>query len=547
MKKNVVMMLSFLLAVVLVFTACSNNGGNKPSTSPTVKETEKNVEKDTEVKEEVIKLTAYMSSFGDDPRETELYKLWKEKMEAHVGKKLDIEWIYIHNDDYVQKLKLKLASGEAADIMSGPGTEDAEMVYQFGNQGALLDIAPYIDEYAPNFKKFLEGTKYADKTLKTPEGKMFFFGDGFVNDTGLVGSAYGSMYRFDIFKKHDIKVPETWDEFYDAAKKLKELYPDVYPVNAQGWPKFPSTFFYTNHTNGDIYWNGEKYVYGPSEEAFKEGITFIRRLYEEKLLDPEFLTQSQDQLTQKTTTGKTFMIPFAWLGWDKQYSVADQGVVWGGAILPKNEKYGEPWMQGAALTGKFLYPNYGTMISEKTKHPEIMVQLLDYQYSDEMIELMHFGVEGKTFEVKDGKKVLINPDGEFKVQAEFGNGAPYTRQGFVYAPQNYSSDIAHYAKMPFFGDGQYLEITPQEGTGKFHAGEEAIPPWDVAPIIRLSKEDEAQKAQIMTAVKTFVDESITKFILGNKDIKEWDQFQAEILKVGDYQSIVDKMNEQVNK
>ncbi|OUS76005.1 hypothetical protein B1748_14425 [Paenibacillus sp. MY03] len=542
MKKKMGLILSIVLAVTLVLAGCSQNNNN-PSNQPS--NTNSGSDATSTPAEETIKITAYMSSFGDDPKDTELYKLWKEKMEAYIGAKLDIKWIYVNSDDYPEKVKLTLASGDTPDIMSG--VKDAEVMFQFGNQGSLLDIAPYLDEYAPNYKSYLESTKFVDKSMYTPDGKMYFFGDGFLNDTGFSGSAYPSLYRFDIFEKHNIKIPENWDEFYDAAVKLKELYPDSYPVNSQEWPKFIDALALSNHTKNDIYWNGEKYVFGPAEDSFKEGLEFIRRLYDEKLLDPEFLSQSQDQLQAKVTTGKSFMLPIAWGGWWEKYSVPDQGVEWGAAVNPKNEKYGDQWVLGPALLGKTIYANYGVMVSKKTKYPELIVKMLDYQYSPEMVELMHWGVEGKTYQVVNGEKEFINKNGDWKELSDFGLAEPWTRQGFVFAPQNYSSDYIRYKDVKFFGDGKIEEMRPQEGMGKYTNPETAIAPYEVAPVLRLSKEDEAKKAQVMTAVTTYVDENIYKFLLGERDLSEWDAFKTELSNIGDYQSIVDMMNAQISK
>ncbi|MFD2114904.1 extracellular solute-binding protein [Paenibacillus yanchengensis] len=560
MKRNVKVMLSVMLAVMLVLTACAKGGGGneKPSNSPsTPAETSAPVEGNKENNDkkwpEKVTVKAYMSSFGDDSTNTEIQQEWLRRMQEHVGAELDIKWTYVHNDDYKDKVKLMAQSGGGHDIMSG--TKDNDIMFQLGNQGALLDIAPYIDEYAPNYKKYLEANEHIRKSVTTADGKMYFFGDGFLNNTDMVASAYGPMYRFDIFQKHDIKIPETWEEYYEAAKKLKELYPDVYPVNAQEWPPFQDAHFYSNHTQPDIYWNGTEFVFGPGEESFKEAFEFIAKMYNEKLLDPEFSTQTQDQLQEKATNGKVFMIPFAWLGWKEKYAVEADGVVWGGARTPKNEKYGEPYMLGPSLPGTVLYPNYGTMISADTKYPELMVSLLDYQYEESMIELIHWGIEGKTYEVVNGEKVKIDLGDDAALQNKLGYGplATITRPGFVFSPQYYATDVAGYRvpekMMPFFANGEYLEgvMAPQDGTAQAYAGEAAIPTWETAPQIRLSKDQEAQKIQTMTAVKTYLEEGLFSFVLGQRSFDEWDKFQEELKAVGDYQAIVDMMNEEAKK
>ena len=36
--------------------------------------------------------------------------------------------------------------------------------------------------------------------------------------------------RVDVFEKNGLEVPKTYDELYESCKKLKEIYPDIYPI-----------------------------------------------------------------------------------------------------------------------------------------------------------------------------------------------------------------------------------------------------------------------------------------------------------------------------
>ena len=54
------------------------------------------------------------------------------------------------------------------------------------------------------------------------------------------------LYREDVFKMHNLKVPETFDELYDVCKKLKSIYPDSYPLctrSAADWFDVPVSSF----------------------------------------------------------------------------------------------------------------------------------------------------------------------------------------------------------------------------------------------------------------------------------------------------------------
>ncbi|MGN7360527.1 extracellular solute-binding protein [Paenibacillus sp. SAF-054] len=523
-----------LFGVVLLLLALSLGGCTSGS------------DKDADGKDDKgpLKLSVMAGTFGSVPENTEIQKEWQKRMEAYIGRELDITWQYVPWGEYNDKFKLTLASGDLPDIMTNSG---GDLAVQYGRQGIVLDIAKHLDQ-APNYSKFLESTPYAKTSLYTPEGNMYFFGDGWSNTDNNEGSVYGSIYRFDIFKKHNIKIPETQDEFYEAAKKLKELYPDTYPVNSFGWPKTEEGFQYSNHTSAGIYWDGKQFTYGTISDSFRESLEFVNKLYREKLLDPEIITQSEDQMKQKMTTGKSFMIPMAWFGFADEFNSLTKGQMeWGGALLPNNPKYGKAWKMSSVEPGRIIKPYNGVLISAKAKNPELLVKMIDYQYSDEMIDLVNWGIEGKTYEIKDGKKQylpeIMNAEIPSKALDPFGTGGD-NRSGFVFTPQDFGSDVGKYKPMPFFAGGKYMNAISFNVTNEY-GGKDSIAPMDRAPVIALTKEEQAMRNEIMTPIDTYVSEMVTKFIIGEKSFDEWDSFKNEITKLGDYESVVKLMNEKV--
>lgn len=540
-KNRTKILLSMLLAFTMLMAGCTS--GNSTESG------KKNLSKDGEGNEsqEPLKLSIMAGSFGAVPTDTMIQKEWQKRMEAYIGRKLDIKWTYVPWGEYGDKFKLTLASGDLPDIMTNQG---AELAKQYGRQGVVLDIAPYLEQ-APNYSKYLEGTPYVKQKMYTPEGNMYYFGDGWWNQENNEGSAYGSIYRFDIFKKNNIKIPETMDEFYEAAKRLKELYPDSYPINTySSWPAIHEGFLYSNHTSLGVYWNGKQYVYGPVEEGFKETLMYLNKLFEEKLLDPEFATQSDDQVKQKMANGKTFMMPLTWYGnADELNKLGSNGMEWGGALLPNNPKYGKAWKGWSADPGKLILDNNGVLISAKTQNPELLVKMIDYQYSDEMVELLNWGIEGVTYEVKDGKKQFLPDIANDSIPAKklepFGvSSSGSNRSGIVFTPQDFESDIAKYKPMPFYADGQYISGKSKELTNKY-GGNESVAPNDRAPKVTLNKEQAATQSQIMTPIETYVNEMVIKFVTGGRSFDEWDKYLADINKMGDYKIVLKMMNDAV--
>ena len=87
----------------------------------------------------------------------------------------------------------------------------------------------------PNYKAFWESKPEDDQWLKearrSADGKIY------------AAPSYGMdrytnvrcwLYRKDIFEKNNLKVPETMDDLYDVAKKLKAKYPDINADNIDG-------------------------------------------------------------------------------------------------------------------------------------------------------------------------------------------------------------------------------------------------------------------------------------------------------------------------
>lgn len=529
MKKKSMIMLTALLLLSIALAGCQS-GANEPES------------RDNGGDNKPLKLSIMAATFGASPAGTEVQEEWQRRMEAHIGRKLEIDWQYVPWGEYSDKFKLTLASGDLPDIMTNT---DGDLTTQYGRQGIVLDISKYLDEHAPNYKKFVDETPYSKSSLYTPEGNMYFFGDGWSNKANNEGSAYGSLYRFDVFQKHNIPIPETLEQFYDAAKQLKVLYPDSYPVTSFPWPKIQDGLVNIHHTSTSIYWNGKEFAFAPVENAYKEAIMYAAQLYKDKLLDPEIFTQSEDQVKQKATTGKSFMIPLVWYGFVDEFNSAQQGMEWGGSMLPANESYGVPWKLSSVEPGQRIRPYNGVLISAKTKNPELVVKMIDYQYSDEMIDLLNWGIEGKTYEVVNGVKQLLpeimNAPIPSKALEPFGIGG-YSRAGIVFSPAEFSSDIGKYKPMPFYAKGEYVKEKNFIITDKL-GGKESIAPMDRAPFIRLTKEEQSIRTETMTPIDTYVAEMTTKFITGEKSFDEWDSYKAELLKLGDYNAILKILND----
>ncbi|MDK1344728.1 extracellular solute-binding protein [Streptomyces sp. 378] len=108
-------------------------------------------------------------------------------------------------------------------LKAGSGVPDlVQIEYQaiptFTITDSLLDLRPY---GASTLKD--EFVDWTWQQVSGSKGEVW----AIPQDTGPLGM----LYRKDIFDKHDIPVPATWDEFATAARKLHKADPDVYLTN----------------------------------------------------------------------------------------------------------------------------------------------------------------------------------------------------------------------------------------------------------------------------------------------------------------------------
>lgn len=113
------------------------------------------------------------------------------------------------------KLRTALKAGSGAPDMV---QIEFQAIPTFTITNSLLDLRPYGASALKD--KFVDWTW---QQVSGSKGEVW----AIPQDTGPLGM----LYRKDIFDKHGIQVPTTWDEFAAAARKLHKADPDVYLTN----------------------------------------------------------------------------------------------------------------------------------------------------------------------------------------------------------------------------------------------------------------------------------------------------------------------------
>lgn len=505
--------------------------------------------KDGEVKKgDAVSFSVTTVNFGRPVEGTPIQEKWLEIMTEHMGMELDIKWEWIPTGDYKQKFQVINAGGNLPDLISTFDTPKAD-VDRYGADGMYVDIADYLD-IAPNYKAALDGSPEGQRqSCYTSEGNLWGFFNGTYSSQDYYRSYnYGqTFYKNSVLKEHGLEIPKTLEEMYEVAKALKAAGASEYPIVLhEEWQSPEDTVFFAYHTNnGDTQvFDGEKFSYGPLSDDYKEALVYLNKIYSEGLISPDYFTHTVDNGNSAISGGSGLIVPNGWEGYAARWNVADPTAEWVGTPLVPSEKYADtPWhFTRFTEEGWGLTSGYSVLISAESENIEELVKFMDYQYSEEVTNLMNWGIEDLTYEIKDGEiaRLLNNVD---EIDALIATGLPLSasaRAGIF--PQVQYTDawsVVGGIQFPFFYNGEFINQTAIDFASENITDANTAP---IPPPYSLTADENEEYSLIMTPVKTFAKEQKAKFIKGDRSFDEWDAYIGELNAMGDIQRAMDIHN-----
>ncbi|WP_328800872.1 ABC transporter substrate-binding protein [Paenibacillus sp. LX16] len=311
------------------------------------------------------------------------------------------------------RIALMAASGEYPDLVS-PKANINKLV----DAGAMIDLTDLINDHAPNLKKlygpYMDRLKYSNKdqsiyVLPTYAG----VGQESFDATG------GFEIQHKVLKELGYPKVRTLQDYENVLKTYAAKHPTIngkktipLTLDADDWrimitvtnPAFQTT---GAPDDGEYFIDPQtfeaKLHYKRPEE--KEYFRWLNHMYNEGLLDKDSFVQKSDQYKSKIASGRVLgLIDQEWGYQDAENALKASGKAdssYAHFPVTLSEEYKDRSFQDTGFAS-----GYGVGITENCKDPVRAIKFLDYLASDEGQVLVNWGIEGKHYEIKDGKRII---------------------------------------------------------------------------------------------------------------------------------------------
>ncbi len=420
MKKK--RLLPLLLAGTLLLTACGNgDAGSSNASDPAVDSSSSTVtsggeestsEEDSTSEEENVSgesftITMMQELFSDQAPDTD--NIWYQKMEEMTGVKMEVN--FVPTLSYGDKMTAFIASKSLPMVFAVNDSvlKNSNLLMALESDGfwALDDyLQDYPDLYNFVDKQIWENSKIQGKTYGIPRLRVL--------------PRNGLLIRQDWLDALGLKAPETFDELYEVAKAFTENDPDgngqddtvgivTAGTGSRSWNGFQTLATAFGAPNGWAYQDGTM-VPDFGTEEYMEALKYMRKLYEDGYINKDFVeinAQARYENFDRGTYGMVFGVIDDVVTRNTNLPQVVEGAKV--TIVPPLHGEGEEPRCNATTgyNGLIMFTKFGDGAIKTEEELRRVLSYYNALATQEMQDMVIYGIEGVHYEVKDGVRELI--------------------------------------------------------------------------------------------------------------------------------------------
>jgi putative aldouronate transport system substrate-binding protein len=441
-------------------------------------------------------------------------------------KNIKLEIQSVPQSNYEDKKKTLIATNSLPDLIEVKQDD----ITNNADSGIFLDLTPYLDKM-PNFQKLVK--EHPEVNKNKIDGKLFGF--PLITAWGLQAGQV-PMMRTDMLAKLNLKTPTTYDELYEVLKKFKEANPTSYPFTSRAANGLTGTenlvnpiafgfgSGYTTPAGSKIYYDdtAKKYIFGPATPEFKDAISWLHKLYKDKLLDPDYTVSTSQIWQEKLSAGKSFFFQD-----NNSFGVNFN------LALQKTDPNAKFDLLPVLASDKGVKRNAiyqldhiqeSFAVSARVKDPAAVIQFIDWLYGEEGTRLTNWGIENVDYTITNGEyKITEATLAKFKDKPD-----PYRAMGSALGLNNLGLGIN-------LEDHPIIPVSPKEAIiwsdknlKDLSSGIVFRQTFDPA----FTQEEREKLKKLRTQLDSYMTQTLDKFIITDGALNEWDAFVKQCIDKG---------------
>lgn len=469
-----------------------------------------------------LKIMARTNSFYPNQNLGEVQNMIEyEKMTG-----VHIEWENIDPSVFTNTVASAIASDTLPDIIFKGNITNVQQ-YEWGEEGVLVDLAPYLEEYAPNFYKLMKQYPDIEMAITAPDGAIYGLPQIVLSPAMRVPTKM--FINNKALSATGMELPTTVDELYDLLVAMRDSdfngngEADEIPLIASSnwlYRYFLGSFGLrtrgAHHQTVDVdLETGELRVFA-QDEKYRKFLETMHKFYSEQLIYQEIYTEGTNQESILASEGRLGIILDTTLNAVPTQVMPD----WSGL------KWQISGPDGYDLSSEIrsnLHTEGNFVITDACENVELALQWVDYFYSEEGSMLYHVGVQGVNWEEKE--------DGTLGFTEEtLASRTPDMTQ---------DSFLAQFSLWPggrnpsVMGDklwgGEYEQEPADTAAALIEYASDTI--W---PIIAWTPEENEVLATVETDIQSYITSATAQAITGEIEITDdwWNEFVSRIDAMG---------------
>ena len=510
-------MLPIVFTSVLILGAC---GGSKEKSKSSPDYELENVSFPLKEKVSLKMMSQSAPLAPNDPNDKLIFQRLEEETNLH------IDWTN-YSSDFAEKRNLDIASGDLPDAIFNAAAGDYDLL-NWAESGVIVPIEDLIEDYMPNLKKIFDENPEYRQMSTAPDGHIYSMpwieelGEGKESIHTVNGMAWINKEWLDNL---GLEMPQTTDQLMTVLEAFKTQDP-----NGNGEADEIPFSFINNGGNEDLKFlmgafglgdnddhlvvdNDGQVQFTANKEGYKEAIKYFNEMNNKGLIDKETFEQDWNTYVAKGKEHK-YGVYFTWdkaniTGADDSYDVLP--VLAG----PDGTKH-------VTRTNGMGFSRDRFVITSANKNLELTARWIDKMYEPLQSVQNNWGTYGdeaqaNIFESKDGmlKHLPLEGTAPGELRQKTEAGGPLAVLDSYYGTVTTMPDDAKW-RLDLMHD-TYLPYITED---------------NIYPRVFLEKEETDRLAKIETDMWDYIYRKRAEWITGGKIDEEWEEYLAELERVG---------------